>query len=190
MPKASTIPFEFKIKHFKVLPSTNSYAHEQAECGAEEGIVYVADYQTAGRGQLDRKWESSAGKNLLVSILIRPPISPAKAPIITQIVCHSIARVLHDFYGIECELKRPNDILVHGKKICGILTESSSRSPKKVEGVIIGIGLNVNEAPKQVTPQPTCMKEILKKEFELKEVLQFLLDELGKDLAPLYDRPA
>ena len=184
------LPFQFKIQHFKELPSTNTYAREQAKLNAEEGLVYVADYQTGGRGQFDRKWESPAGKNLLASILIRPPVAPAQAPIITQIVCRSVAEVLRNSYGIECEIKRPNDLLVNGKKICGILTESSSHSPKQVENVIIGIGLNVNDAPKGVTPAAVAMKELLDRKVTPQEVLGKILEQLEKDLLELYAHPA
>ncbi len=182
------LPFAFKIKHFTELPSTNDYARQQAELGAEEGMVYVSNHQTAGRGQFDRKWESAAGKNLLFSVLLRPPVTPAHAPIVTQLVSHSIAKTLEKNYKISCTLKKPNDILVNGRKICGVLVESSSRSPKKVESVIIGVGLNVNQAP-PVTPPAISMKDVLKKELILEEVLQHLLFKLKEDLEELYKTP-
>lgn len=181
-----TLPFKFKILHFTELSSTNTHAREQAKLGAEEGSVYVADYQTGGRGQFDRKWISSPGKNLLFSILMRPPIAPNKAPLITQIVCRSVAQVLHKDYGMECSIKKPNDVMVQGKKICGILVESSSNSPKKIEDVIIGVGLNVNETPKGVEPEPVSMKQVLGKELEIQIVLKAILSQLEKDLSTLY----
>ena len=184
------LPFKFKIKQFAELSSTNTYAREQAALGAEEGLVFAADHQTAGRGQFERKWESPAGKNLTFSILLRPPLSPAQAPLITQIVCHSIAKVLEQEYKIPCQIKRPNDILVNGKKICGILVESSSHSPAKVDHVIIGVGLNVNEAPKGVIPEPICMKDITGQEMNLKDILPAILTVLEIDLGNLYANPA
>ncbi len=183
------LPFEFKIINFPELSSTNTYAKAQSSLGAEEGMVYTAEHQTGGRGQFDRKWESSAGKNLLFSILLRPPVSPAHAPLITQIVSHSIAQVLESNYKITCTFKKPNDILSDGKKICGILVESSSHSPKKVDDVIIGIGLNVNEAPAAVTPKPVSMKEITGKELNPHAVLQDLLERFKKDFEELYAHP-
>lgn len=183
------LPFEFKIKHFSELSSTNTYAREQSLLGAEEGMVYTADFQTAGRGQFDRAWESAAGRNLLFSLLIRPPITPAHAPIITQLISHSIAAVLEKNYKISCTLKRPNDILTGGKKICGILVESSSSSPNQVDNVIIGVGLNVNEAPAHVNPKPAAMKDILGKELDPQKVLLDLLEGFKKDLKELYAHP-
>ena len=185
-----TLPFQFKIQRFRELPSTNTYARKQAALGADEGMVYVANHQTAGRGQFDRTWESPVGKNLLFSILLRPPVSPAHAPIVTQIVCRSVARVLQNHYGISCGIKKPNDVVAKGKKICGILVESSSASPKKVEDVIIGIGLNVNQAPKGIKPAPVAMKDILARDVDPMEVLNRLLEQLKKDLSELYAHPA
>lgn len=179
------LPFKFKIKQFRELESTNTYARSQAKLGTEEGMVYTADYQTGGRGQFERKWESSAGTNLLFSILLRPPVTPAHAPLITQLVAHSIAKVLKSSYRIPCTLKRPNDILADGRKICGILVESSSCSPKKIDDVIIGVGLNVNEAP-ALTPKPSAMREWTGKVMNPREVLEKILFQLEKDLEELY----
>lgn len=181
-----SLPFTFSICHFKELDSTNNYARTQAEAGASEGQVYTVDFQTHGRGQFERTWESPAGKNLLCSLLLRPPISPAEAPLITQLTAQSIAAVLKEKYGIAASIKKPNDILAQGKKLCGILVESSSRSPQKVEHVIIGIGLNVNAAPKEVQPPAISMKEITGKEYEIRPVLNHLLEQLGQDLEKLY----
>lgn len=180
------LPFSFRINHFKELDSTNDYAKRQAEAGAPEGEVYQADFQTVGRGQFDRKWVSAPGKNLLFSVLLRPPLSPAEAPILTQVACRSVAEILRSVYGIETAFKNPNDILVKGRKLCGILTESTSSSPKKVTSVIIGTGLNVNEAPEGVTPEAICMKEVLGKEVSPVEVLGHLLIQLEKDLGKFY----
>lgn len=180
------LPFIFSVRHFKELDSTNTYASAQAEAGATEGQVYAADFQTHGRGQFDRTWESPAGKNLLCSILLRPPMAPAEAPLITQLTAQSIAAVLEKKYGIAASIKKPNDILAQGRKICGILVESSSRSPQKVEHVIIGVGLNVNEAPKEIQPPAISMKEITGKEYKIRPVLDHLLGQLGQDLEKLY----
>jgi biotin-[acetyl-CoA-carboxylase] ligase BirA-like protein len=133
----------FTIRHFKELRSTNTHLQKLAAEGAEEGLVIVADYQTEGRGKPGRQWISPAGKNLLFSVLLRPPISQAEAPMITQIACRSVAAILKNEFGLDPAFKRPNDILINGKKICGVLTESSS-SLTQLKSVIIGIGLNVN----------------------------------------------
>lgn len=180
------IKFEFKIHKYDELPSTNSYARGEADAGAPEGDVYVADYQTGGRGQFDRKWVSPRGKNLLFSVLLRPPIKPNQAPMITQIACRSVAQVLEEIYQIPCTIKKPNDVLWNKQKICGILVESSSASPKKLQDVIIGIGLNVNEAPEGLDIPAASMKSAAGREFDRDDVLTHILAQLKKDLEKLY----
>lgn len=176
---------KFQIHYFDEVPSTNSTAQEFAGKGAGDGTVITADFQTQGRGKPGRKWISSAGKNLLFSLLLRPPIPVNHAPIITQIACRSVSQVLKDHYKISSRLKRPNDVLVKGKKICGILVESSCKS-SRLENVVIGIGLNVNSDAAELLPTATSLSEIKGKELDRGKLLKRILNQLGKDLAPLY----
>ena len=175
-----------KIKHIKETISTNTLAIQEAKKGAKEGLVFWADHQTGGRGQFERKWISPAGKNLLFSIVLRPPISPAKAPLITQLVCQSVLKTLRDLYGIESTIKRPNDVLVGGKKICGILTEASTSPRKELEYVIVGIGLNVNAKQEELIPEATSVTILKGKTYSRERLLKSLLTQLKKDLTPLY----
>ncbi len=176
----------FKIKHIKETVSTNTLAIQEAKKGAAEGLVIWADHQTGGRGQFERKWISPPGKNLLFSILLRPPITPAKAPIITQLVCQSVLKILRDLYEIESSIKRPNDVLVNGKKICGILTEASTGTNKELEHVIVGIGLNVNALQEELIPEATSVTILKGKTYSRERLLKSLLNQLKKDLKPLY----
>lgn len=189
-PAAASKPFRFKIQKFKELPSTNSYAIKRAAHGGLEGEVFVADFQTSGRGQFERKWVSAPGENLLFSILLRPSASPWRAPLVTQIVCRSVASVLKENYGIDSKIKRPNDLLVDGRKICGILVESSSRNSQTVDYLVIGIGLNVNQAPEGVSPRAICIKELTGSRVEVKKVLNQLLEHLKVDLKGYYASPS
>ena len=134
---------KFTIEKIEEVASTNTLTLDRARQGGSEGLVIVAAHQTAGRGKPGRQWLSPAAKNLLCSILLRPPLSPAQAPMLTQIACRAVAKVLKEKYAIASEFKRPNDVLVGSRKICGTLTEAIS-SPSKLEAVVIGIGLNVN----------------------------------------------
>ena len=181
--------FRFHVKHFKELSSTNTYLLELSPQKIQEGLVIVADYQTRGRGKPGREWLSPAGKNLLFSVLIKPPVSPAKAPLLTQIACRSVAEVLRN-HGIVSQFKRPNDILVENKKICGILVETGT-SGAKLDYAIIGVGLNVNASPAELGGKVTSMKEIGGKRYTLKPLLKEILTQLGKDLEFFYapDRP-
>lgn len=174
----------FRIKHFKELASTNSYLLKLPLKKTREGLVVTADYQTGGRGKPGRQWISPAGKNLLFSLLIKPPIAPSKAPILTQTACRCVAEVLKQ-HGIESRFKRPNDILVDGKKICGTLIETGT-SGSKLDYVIVGIGLNVNASPEDLQGQAISMKEIAGRTFDRKALLKEILRQFEKDLEPFY----
>lgn len=179
---------KFQIKRFSEVSSTNTLAREFAEKKFKEGLVLVADYQTEGRGKPGRKWVSPPGKNLLFSVLIRPPLAPAAAPMLTQIACRSVAKVLKKDLGIDSAFKRPNDILVRGKKICGVLVESVSNT-RKIESVVIGIGLNVNAAAAELVEGAVSLKEIKGKEIDRGRLLESLLARLKDDLREIYDPP-
>ena len=176
---------KFDIRQFEEIPSTNTLALELASKQAEEGLVIVADYQTKGRGKPGRKWVSPRGKNLLFSLLLRPEIPPGRAPILTQIACRSVAKVLLEHYGISSTFKRPNDILVTGKKICGILVEASSSASGTLDCVVIGIGLNVNAQTRELVPEATSLKELTGKEISRENLLHEILNQLQEDLKSL-----
>ena len=179
---------DFRLQHFDTLDSTNTYLIQQAGLGEEEGLVVVTDYQTAGRGRFEKVWVSPPGLNLLFSILLRPPMPPSKAPVLTQVICRSIARVLLNDYGLDCTLKKPNDILINGKKICGILVEASTRQ-KQLECVVVGVGLNVNAALKDLPPEATSIQAVQKKGLVAREaLLQQILAAFREDLRPIYQQ--
>ncbi len=175
----------FQIRRIPEVSSTNTVALEAAKQGAHEGLVITSDHQTAGRGKPGRMWESPKGKNLLCSILLRPPLSPARAPMLTQIACRVVAKVLKEKYDIASEFKRPNDVMVGLKKICGTLTEALSTS-SKLEAVVIGIGLNVNAESSELPPEGISMRVLTKTEYSIEGVLGNILDELGKKCIELY----
>lgn len=177
---------KFHIEHFSELASTSSMVAEQTRHGAEEGLVVWADHQSEGRGKPGHKWQAPKGKDLLFSLLLRPPISPSKAPFLTQIACRSVATVLQSLYSIETVFKRPNDVMIGEKKICGVLVESSSRTQDRIDSAIIGIGLNVNADAEEIFSTGISMKMVNGRDYERQEVLDALLAQLGKDLAVLY----
>ena len=174
----------FRVKHFKELPSTNSYLLSLPPKKAKEGLVIAADYQTNGRGKPGRQWVSPAGKNLLFSVLIKPQVSPSRAPILTQVACRSVAAVLKK-HEIDSKFKRPNDILAAGKKICGILIETGT-SGARLDYAVIGVGLNVNASPSELDGEAASMKEIRGRSFDRKTLLREILAQLGRDLEPFY----
>jgi len=146
-----------RITRFKKIDSTNNYARDLAEKGIKEGRVIVADYQTKGRGRFRRQWVSARGENLLFSVILRPPHSVNKAPLVTLLAARAMKETIEAVSGLQCTVKRPNDILIHGKKVCGILTESSTRNGN-VPYVILGIGLNVNSTRKTLVRGATSLR--------------------------------
>ncbi len=185
-----TFDLRFSIRHLAEATSTNTLARDYAAQGAEEGLVLVADFQSEGRGKPGRSWVSPPGKNLLFSVLLRPPISASQAPILTQIGCRAVANVLNTKYGFACSFKKPNDILVDGKKICGVLVESASDPSGNLDSVVVGIGLNINAQGNQLPPEATSMRELQGKEFDKKRILGEILDDLTQNIKWLYDHSA
>lgn len=138
------------IYHLPEIDSTNSYAQRLAHEGAPEGTIVITDFQTKGRGRQIRKWESSKESNILMSLILRPSLKIEHVIKITlataDILISSLEKILQKsrYDHIRFTVKWPNDILANGKKIGGILTESSLRD-KEVVFVIVGLGLNVNQ---------------------------------------------
>ncbi len=172
----------FKIHRFKQVDSTNSVALRHSRHGAPSGSVFVADYQTRGHGKWGRKWVSPRGKNLLFSLLLHPRLKASEAPGVTQIACRSVAKVLRKRFRFLPTFKRPNDLLVRGKKICGVLVEAQGRSDGRVESLAIGIGLNVNVPQKELVPGATSVREERGKKESRSPLFRAILQELRKDL--------
>lgn len=135
---------EWNIIRLEEIDSTNTEARREALQGAVEGLVVTADAQTAGKGRRGRSWESKAGDNLYFSMLLRPELPVAKAPMVTLIMALAVAKAVEQFCGLKPAIKWPNDLVLSRKKICGILTEMHM-SDGQIEDVIVGTGINVNQ---------------------------------------------
>lgn len=131
------------ILYFESIDSTNNEIKRRAEAGAKEGLLAIAECQTAGRGRRGRTWESPAGTGIWMSFLLKPDISPEKAPMITLIAAMACAKAVNSVTGLKAGIKWPNDIVINGKKVTGILTEMSAE-PDCVSYVVVGIGINAN----------------------------------------------
>ena len=144
------------IKWYRTIDSTNTQAAREIDTAAE-GSVWIADYQTAGRGQRGNKWESSEGENLTFTILLRPEfLHPAQQFQISQVCALGVCRYLSD-KGLPTKIKWPNDIYIGNKKICGMLIENSVRGDKLAVS-ISGIGLNLNQTVfSSDAPNPTSL---------------------------------
>jgi len=133
---------EWEICWFDQIDSTNTYVREQARDGTPEGLVVVADHQTAGRGRLGRRWETPPGVNLLASVLLRPNIDPAALHLCTTAVALAAMDACQEVAGVGAVLKWPNDLLVDGAKLAGILAEAEFAGAD-LAAVVVGIGINV-----------------------------------------------
>src|SRR3990172_856750 len=140
-----------RFHYFQEIDSTNSQARRLADAGAPEGEVVIAEHQSDGRGRLGRGWVSPPFSNLYCSLVLRPALAPANAPQITLMAAVALADTVAAFVAEPPAIKWPNDILLRGKKLAGILTESSCDA-KRIEFVILGIGVNLN-FPRERMPQ-------------------------------------
>jgi BirA family biotin operon repressor/biotin-[acetyl-CoA-carboxylase] ligase len=136
--------FGKRIYHFFKVDSTNRVALELAHAGEPEGAVILAEEQTAGRGRAGRSWQSDRAAGIYVTLLLRPRLAPVQAPLLTMMAGLSARAAIEATTGMAPDLKWPNDLLVRGKKVGGILTEMHAE-PSQVRFVIVGIGLNVNQ---------------------------------------------
>jgi len=132
-----------EIRYFDQTDSTNLRAKAMAAAGAPEGTLVIAEEQTQGRGRRGRNWFSPSGAGIYMSLIIRPAILPQEAPRFALLTATAVAEAIRDTTMVETRIKWPNDILVGGKKLGGILTEIST-DMDKVEYMIIGLGINVN----------------------------------------------
>ena len=168
------------IHYFRQVASTNDIAKELAAKGAREGTVIVTEAQTHGRGRLGREWTSPKG-GIYLSIILRPKISPKDTPKLTLTTSVSVARAINRLYDLKAQIKWPNDIQIHGKKVCGILTEATTRG-KNTDFVVIGIGVNANidltSLPKSLRGSTTSLKKELQRKIEREQFLSALLNEL------------
>lgn len=132
-----------EIFYFDCIDSTNNKAKELASKGAEEGTLVVAEQQTAGRGRKGRSWFSETKQGICLSLILRPLIPPSQISQMTLMTAVAIAETLSDLSDIDIKIKWPNDILVNGKKLSGILTEMTMEIDA-IDYVVVGLGLNVN----------------------------------------------
>jgi BirA family biotin operon repressor/biotin-[acetyl-CoA-carboxylase] ligase len=132
-----------RLEFFKLTTSTNADAFRLAEEGAAEGTVVLADSQTGGKGRRGRVWSSPAGVNLYCSVVLRPSIMPQEAPQLTFLSAVAAARAIELTTKLTPEIKWPNDLLVSGKKVAGLLNEMSAETDG-INFIILGVGVNLN----------------------------------------------
>lgn len=171
------------LHYFSELDSTNAYARRLAEQEADEGTVIFAETQTRGRGRLGRTWISPPFVNLYFSVILRPQLPPARAPQITLMAAVALADTIASFIGTSPTIKWPNDILAGGKKLAGVLTESSCDS-ERIEFVILGIGVNLNypvaSMPEVIRERATSILALTQKNVSREAFMRRLIQDLDR----------
>lgn len=168
-----------RVIYYPSLTSTMEVAKQEAQQGAVEGTVVIADEQTAGRGRIKRTWLSPKG-NIALSLVLYPSVVylPSLIMLVSLAVIHSIEAVT----GLKSQVKWPNDVLINGRKVCGVLIESNVRGGI-VDYAIIGIGVNVNlslsDFP-EINPTATSLSDELGKDVSRLSVIQQLLVEVER----------
>lgn len=168
-------PFEGKLVLLPTIDSTNLEVDRLYWKGALPGTVVVSEEQTAGRGRRGRSWASCAGENLYFSLVLAPDFEMEKAPMLTLLMAIAVARTLHR-KGHQAGIKWPNDVVIGGRKLCGILTEM--RMEQDGYYVIIGTGLNVNQPafPREIAQTATSLKRESGQEQDREELLAAILE--------------
>ena len=187
------------VRRFESIDSTNRYLLDEARAGGREGIVAVADHQTAGRGRLGRSWEAPAGANLLLSVLLRPAIESGERHLTTT----TVALAALDAIGVvdpgaarKVSIKWPNDLVEwSGRKLAGVLAESDLSSASAATGppppVVVGIGINVNwpatdaELPPELVGTAVSLCQIVGAPVDREALLSALLTSLEPRVADL-----
>lgn len=132
-----------EVLYFDTIDSTNTKAQELAEKGYQSGTLVVADKQESGKGRRGRSWVSPSGTGIFMTLMIKPDINPNNASMLTLVAALAVAKAITSVTGEEAMIKWPNDIVVNGKKVCGILTEMNAQFDY-INHIVVGIGINVH----------------------------------------------
>lgn len=170
----NTVYFGKTIYTFDSIDSTNTYAKFLSQKKGPHGTLLIADEQTAGKGRLQRKWIAEKGKNLTFTLILYPEFSQKKFSTLSFAAALAVADSVEIITKLYCEYKWPNDILINGKKICGMLLESVGRK------IALGIGVNVNqeEFPPDLLQKATSLKIELGRDVDCAILLKKILEEL------------
>ena len=179
----SPLPWMFgdrflRVHHFTEISSTMDKAMELARAGCDNYTVVVADRQTRGRGRLQRRWQSDAG-GLYFSMVIRPCLAPQHGPLINLAAALDLADTLNALYLLGAKVKWPNDVLVHEYKIAGILSQMSAEADR-ILYISLGIGLNVNNRPPEISPEAVSVSQLIGKPASRAEILADFWDRFER----------
>jgi BirA family biotin operon repressor/biotin-[acetyl-CoA-carboxylase] ligase len=172
-----------KFHYFVELESTNVHARMLAEQGAAQGEFVIAEAQTHGQGRLGRRWESPPSVNLYFSVILRPRLLPVHAPQITLMAAVALAETIAPLIEQTPVIKWPNDILVNGKKLAGVLSEAACNL-ERIDHVILGIGLNLNyravSMPAELRRRATSVADLTGNDIDRESVMVRLIQNLDR----------
>lgn len=171
-----------KVMYYDETDSTNNRAKDSGEKGGFHGTLFIADKQNAGKGRRGRAWESPPEKSIYMTILLRPGITPDKAPMLTLVMGLSVAEGIRRVSGVKAEIKWPNDIVINKKKVCGILTEMATEI-ECVHYVVIGVGINVNQQhfPEEIKEMATSLYNETGNTYKRSELIAAVLEQFEKN---------
>jgi BirA family transcriptional regulator, biotin operon repressor / biotin---[acetyl-CoA-carboxylase] ligase len=175
--------FDGQLHHFYKIGSTNTAAMAAAAQGAAEGSVFLAEEQTAGRGRGAHTWQSARSAGIYCSVVLRPPLPPSEALVLSLAAGLAVRAAIEQVNErVSVDLKWPNDVLIRGRKVCGILTEMNAEATR-VRYVVIGIGMNINQAsfPKEIESEATSLRLATGSEWSRVEVAAALLKSLDRE---------
>ena len=183
--------FNNRIQHYYKIASTNTAAMEAASAGAPEGSVFLAEQQTSGRGRGGHEWHSAQSAGIYCSVVLRPALPPSDALILSLAAGLAVHSVVEGIGGhLKVDLKWPNDVLIGGKKFCGILTEMNAEATR-VRYLVIGIGINVNQKsfPAELQSIATSLRMATGTEWSRVELCTALLKSLDREYRALLENP-
>jgi len=171
---------QWVVHELGTVDSTQAEIARLAAAGAPEGTVVAALHQTAGRGRRSRSWWDAPGESLLASFLLRPSVAPGRAPQLTLMAAVSVVDALRAAAGVVARIRWPNDVLADGRKVGGILAEAASRADGRVQHVVLGIGINVNQTafPPEIAERATSLRLLAGAPQDRAAVLATLVDTL------------
>ncbi len=183
-----TRQFGSAIYHFESTHSTMDEAFRLGLEGAREGTVVVAESQTKGRGRMGRNWSSPKSKGIYFSLIVRPALPPTQAAMLTLVAAVALSAAVEKVSPqVKARIKWPNDILVGKKKLCGILTELRAETDR-VQFVVIGVGVNVNNTVSQLLPEATSLRVETGGVCDRVRLFQEILTQMEKGYAAFLER--
>jgi BirA family biotin operon repressor/biotin-[acetyl-CoA-carboxylase] ligase len=175
--------FDAQLHHFYKIGSTNSAAMSAAAGGAPEGSVFLAEEQTAGRGRGAHSWESARSAGIYCSVILRPALAPSEVLVLALAAGLAVRSAIEQINPqVAVDLKWPNDVLVGGRKVCGILTEMNAEATR-VRYIVVGVGINVNHAsfPQELQGEAISLRMATGSEWSRVELAAALLKSLDRE---------